>query len=84
MKLENHIQILRWKIPWKMKHLDGKILVFPYYDEAKELARLFLVGKAIPQNCPEDALHIAVAAINGIDIIVTWNFKHINNLFIKK
>ncbi|MFQ5788482.1 MAG: hypothetical protein ACE5H1_10950 [Thermodesulfobacteriota bacterium] len=27
-------------------------------DEAKVLARLFLTGKAIPQNCPEDALHI--------------------------
>lgn len=52
-------------------------------DEAKVLARLFLTGKAIPQNCPEDALHIAVAAVNGIDIIVTWNFKHINNPFTK-
>ncbi|MBT6046059.1 MAG: hypothetical protein HOG49_04470 [Candidatus Scalindua sp.] len=26
-------------------------------------------------------MHIAVAAANGIDIIVTWNFKHINNPF---
>jgi len=28
---------------------------------------------------PEDALHIAIAAVHSIDRIVTWNFKHINN-----
>ena len=49
-------------------------------DESRDLAKALLIGKAIPEECPEDALHIAVAA-NGIDIIVTWNFKHINNPF---
>ena len=48
-------------------------------DEIKELAKALLAGKAIPEKCPEDALHIAVAAANGMDVIVTWNFKHINN-----
>jgi len=52
-------------------------------DEAKELAGKLIMGKAIPKKCPEDALHIAVTAVNGIDIIVTWNFKHINNPFTK-
>ena len=27
------------------------------------------------------ALHIAVAAVNGIDVIITWNFAHLNNPF---
>lgn len=53
-------------------------------DEVKEIARIFLANKIIPEKCPEDALHIAVAAANGIDVIVTWNFKHINNPFIRK
>ncbi len=53
-------------------------------DEVKEIARIFLNSKAIPEKCPEDALHIAVAAANGMDAIVTWNFKHINNPFIRK
>jgi predicted nucleic acid-binding protein len=48
-------------------------------DEIKELAKLLIAGKAIPEKCPEDALHIAIAAANGMDVIVTWNFKHINN-----
>ncbi|MEA3496176.1 MAG: type II toxin-antitoxin system VapC family toxin [Bacteroidota bacterium] len=53
-------------------------------NEVRELARKFLAAKIIPEKCPEDALHIAVAAANGMDVIVTWNFKHINNPFIRK
>ncbi|TVR56727.1 MAG: PIN domain-containing protein [Candidatus Competibacteraceae bacterium] len=48
-------------------------------DEARNIADQLIAGKAVPKNCPEDALHIAVAAVNGMDIMVTWNFKHINN-----
>ena len=32
---------------------------------------------------PEDALHISAATVNEIEFIVTWNFKHINNPFMK-
>ena len=45
------------------------------------LAKALIDGLAIPENALEDAFHIAVAACNGIDVIVTWNFKHINNPF---
>ena len=38
----------------------------------------------MPAEYPEDALHIAVAAVNGIEVIITWNFAHLNNPFIKK
>ena len=50
-------------------------------DEAKELARALLAGSAMPASFPDDALHIAVAAVNGMHVVVTWNFKHINNPF---
>lgn len=50
-------------------------------DEAKALAKLIILGRAVPASCPEDALHIAIAAVNGLDLIVTWNFSHINNPF---
>jgi hypothetical protein len=48
-------------------------------DEAKALANQLLQAKAVPAAYPEDALHIAIAAVNGIDIILSLNFKHINN-----
>lgn len=51
--------------------------------EARDLAAQLLATKAIPEEFPEDALHIAVAAVNGIGILLTWNFAHINNPFKK-
>ena len=51
--------------------------------EAERLARDILRAHGIPEEYPEDALHISVAAIGGMDLIVTWNFSHINNPFTK-
>ncbi|KPK73789.1 MAG: hypothetical protein AMJ84_01535 [Acidithiobacillales bacterium SM23_46] len=47
--------------------------------EAQAVAEKIIAGKGIPQEHPEDALHVAVAAVNGIEILVTWNFAHLNN-----
>jgi len=49
------------------------------YDACGKLAAALIDDGVIPSQYPEDALHIALAAVHGIDIIVTWNFKHINN-----
>ena len=50
-------------------------------DEAQALAEKIIAGKGIPEQYPEDALHVAVAATNGIDLVITWNFAHLNNPF---
>lgn len=50
-------------------------------EEAQALAEKIIAGKGIPQEHPEDALHVAVATVNGIQILVTWNFAHLNNPF---
>jgi len=60
---------------------------FPMLDidhEARSLAGKIIAKKGIPREYPEDALHIAVAAVHGIDVIVTWNFLHLNNPFTRK
>jgi len=49
--------------------------------EANALARALLDGRGVPEEYPEDALHVAVAAVNGMDFLLTWNFGHINNPF---
>jgi hypothetical protein len=49
--------------------------------EAQGLARQIVTGRGVPEEYPEDALHIALAAIGGVDFLVTWNFAHINNPF---
>ncbi|MCI0479532.1 type II toxin-antitoxin system VapC family toxin [Candidatus Uhrbacteria bacterium] len=50
-------------------------------EEARRLAERIIAGGAVPQQYPEDALHIAVAAVNGMDVLVTWNFAHLSNPF---
>lgn len=47
--------------------------------EAEMLAELLIDRKAVPASEPRDALHIATAAVNGVQFISTWNFKHILN-----
>ncbi len=37
------------------------------------------MNHAVPSTEPRDATHIAIAAVNGIDFLATWNFKHIMN-----
>jgi hypothetical protein len=44
----------------------------------RELVRL----SQIPEKAETDALHIAVAAVPGIDYLLTWNCKHIANALI--
>ena len=50
---------------------------------AERLAARIMDAHGVPREYPEDALHIAVAAVAGMDFIVTWNFAHINNPFTK-
>jgi hypothetical protein len=51
--------------------------------EAQSLAEGLIADGAVPANCEEDALHIGLAAASGIDFLLTWNFKHINNAHTK-
>lgn len=49
-------------------------------EEAEELAEAYLKEGAITKKFYEDALHIAIATVNKVDVLVSWNFKHIVNL----
>ena len=52
-------------------------------EEAEALAAALLSATALPQRAAVDALHIGVAAVNGIDILLTWNCAHIANPFMQ-
>ena len=49
-------------------------------EEVKALAQHYLDEKVIPPKSETDALHIACATIERVDIIVSWNFKHMVNV----
>lgn len=48
-------------------------------EEALTLAQRLIDTQALPHKAVEDALHIAAATVNGVDYLLTWNFKHIAN-----
>jgi predicted nucleic acid-binding protein len=48
--------------------------------EAERLAKAYLAASVLPQKMWADAQHIAVATLAGVDVLVSWNFKHVVNL----
>ena len=48
-------------------------------NEAKELAETYVNEKALGKASLNDAYHIAIASVNRLDCLVSWNFKHIVN-----
>jgi predicted nucleic acid-binding protein len=53
-------------------------------DEAKVLANQMIKAGLIPKEYPDDALHVAICALNGIDYLVTWNCAHLANATIRR
>lgn len=53
-------------------------------DEVQELAKRYVTEGIIPERYEDDALHIAVASVNNLDAIISWNFAHIVKLKTKK
>lgn len=63
------------------KRMDT-ISAFPVLEvteDAELLARAILDSGAIPPRAVRDAAHIAVAAVNDVDYLLTWNCKHLAN-----
>jgi len=52
--------------------------------DAEKLARKFINQKVLPKKAADDALHIAISTVNGMDYLLTWNFKHIANAETRK
>jgi predicted nucleic acid-binding protein len=68
--------------PMAAKERLEEINALPLVDiteQVRDLADDLMASGAIPASEPRDALHIAVAAVHGIEYLVTWNFKHIAN-----
>jgi predicted nucleic acid-binding protein len=49
-------------------------------DEASLLADTYIAEKVVGKTSLEDCRHIAIATINKVDVLASWNFKHIVNL----
>ncbi len=67
-----------------VRDLKSKIPVDSYRyieldDESRELAETYIQEKILGKSSLDDAYHIAIATVNRLDVLVSWNFKHIVN-----
>lgn len=46
-------------------------------ESVEELAKEYIKYGAVPESYSEDAYHIAVAVLNEMDYLLSWNFRHI-------
>jgi hypothetical protein len=68
-----HVRNLKDRIPKNCyKYLDLD-------DESKNLAQVYISEKILGQASYNDAYHIALSTVNRLDVLVSWNFKHIVN-----
>jgi hypothetical protein len=52
----------------------------PLTDEARELAEKYIAENVIGRTSYDDCCHIALATIHSVNVLASWNFKHIVNL----
>ncbi|MEI6211536.1 MAG: type II toxin-antitoxin system VapC family toxin [bacterium] len=57
----------------------GGLPLLEIVEEAYDLAAALLAIGALPSSAKDDATHIALAAVHGIDYLLTWNCRHIDN-----
>ena len=47
--------------------------------EVRALALALIENHALPQKAEADAYHVAIAVVNGVEYLLTWNCTHIAN-----
>ena len=70
---------LNYWIPLK-KYPVRVIDIEPIKEEIEQLAYVYIQKGIIPENKLEDALHIAITTIEEMDILLSWNFRHLVNV----
>ena len=52
-------------------------------EEARTLTRSIMDSRLLPAQAESDGAHIALATVHRMDILLTWNSRHIANAFIR-
>jgi predicted nucleic acid-binding protein len=66
----------------RLRQIEG-IHLLSLSEASLALAERLLANAAVPAEAEEDALHIALAAVHGMDYLLTWNFRHIANASVR-
>jgi hypothetical protein len=63
-----------------LKYPSDKFETVALTGEVFMLADTYIAEKVVGKSSLEDCRHIALATINRVDVLASWNFKHIVNL----
>lgn len=63
--------------------LMAKIVLLDLTDDASALTKEILNSGLLPSSADRDAAHIALATVHEMDILLTWNCRHISNAAIQ-
>lgn len=66
------------KTPERLALLNG-IELLEVTEEVLELTSLYIEKLVMPNDPAGDALHLALASIHKIDVLLTWNCRHLAN-----
>ncbi len=56
---------------------DKKPVILEVSEEVEQLANKYIEAGVLTANHKNDILHIALAVVNDLNMIVSWNMKHI-------
>lgn len=62
----------------RLELLKGFTLL-PLTDEVRDVATGLLDAGVLPRKAEADAVHIAVATVHEMDVLLTWNCRHLAN-----
>jgi predicted nucleic acid-binding protein len=68
------------KVRTLLNDLNIEYEVLKLTDDAVILAIEYIKENVVGQTSYDDCLHIAIATISRLDVLVSWNFKHIVNI----
>jgi hypothetical protein len=65
-----------------IRDYDVKVLdIEAYREEIEKLAVSYIDHGVIPRKKLEDALHVAISTVEEMDALISWNYKHLANIF---
>ncbi len=62
---------------------EYELAVFDMGTDSEAISRLaeaYLEAGIIPHKKADDAMHIAIATVKEVDVLLSWNFKHLANI----
>jgi len=62
----------------RLAALEG-IALLEIVDEVADLAEALIADGPMPEAAADDAVHLAVATVHGVDLLLTWNCRHLAN-----